>query len=384
MRIGLLAGESSGDNLGAGLMQSLMLQSPQVEFIGVGGERMMAQGLKSLAAMQVLSVNGFFEPIMRLPQLIKLIRQLIREFTQADIDVFVGIDFNVFNFLLEAALRKRGIKTVHYVSPSVYAWRAGRTKRVAKCADVILCLFPFEPKFYAGLAVRAEFVGHPLADTIETDAGNAAGRRLARQALGLPTDANVLAILPGSRRGEIDLMMADFLGAAEIFCASHDNTIVVIPCIRVELKRDIEQYVKAVPGLIVRIHDGDARQPLQACDVALIKSGTSTLEATLLHRPMVVSYRLGKWTYLLVKRLLRTRYVALPNILANQQLVPELLQDDATATRLGAALIEQFAAAQSDTDFTKPFVQLHQQLRQGANTKAAAAVLGLMQNTHDR
>ncbi len=384
MRIGLLAGESSGDNLGAGLMQSLTLQSPEVEFIGVGGERMMAQGLKSLAAMQILSVNGFVEPIMRLPQLIKLIRQLIREFTQADIDVFVGIDFNVFNFLLEAALRKRGIKTIHYVSPSVYAWRAGRTKRVAKCADVILCLFPFEPKFYAGLAVRAEYVGHPLADTIETDAGNAEGRAMARQALGLPTDANVLAILPGSRRGEIKLMMADFLGAAEIFCASHDNTIVVIPCIRAELKSDIEQYMQAVPGLTVRIHDGDARQPLQACDVALIKSGTSTLEATLLHRPMVVSYRLGKWTYLLVKGLLRTRYVALPNILANQQLVPELLQDDATAPRLGAALIEQFAAAQSETDFTKPFVQLHQQLRQGANTKAAAAVLGLMQNTHDR
>jgi lipid-A-disaccharide synthase len=221
----VLAGEASGDNLGAGVMRALREQlgdHGEVHFIGVGGTRMREQGLHALASIDELSVNGFRDPIVRLPQLIRLLRRLIREFSAADIDGFLGVDFNVFNFLLEAALKRRGIKTAHYVSPSVYAWRSGRTRRVAKSADLVLCLYPFEPAFYDALPVRAEFVGHPLADEIAPDAGGVAQRDAARKTLGLDGSANtVLAVLPGSRNSEVALMVDDFLHAAELFAQRH-------------------------------------------------------------------------------------------------------------------------------------------------------------------
>ncbi len=377
--VGILAGEASGDNLGAGLMRAMQSQSKRpLKFIGVGGEAMQAAGLSALAPLDALSVNGFRDPILKLPELISLLRRLVRTFEQAQIDVFVGVDFNVFNFILEAALRKRGIKTAHYVSPSVYAWRSGRTKRVAKSADLLLCLYPFEPAFYTQTSVHAEFVGHPLADEIDLLAGANPARLSARQTLGLAADATVLAMLPGSRNSEVDLMIEHFLGAAALFAEKTPGSVTVIPCLRESIKKRVEKSLQGYPNLAVKLYDGNARQALVACDVALVKSGTSTLEAMLLHRPMVVSYRLGWWTYQLAKRVLRTPYVALPNILAGRALVPELLQHEGTAQALADALQQELAAAAEGAENTAAFEVLHKQLRQGADAKSAASVLRLL------
>ncbi|XOV82057.1 MAG: lipid-A-disaccharide synthase [bacterium] len=382
LKIGILAGEASGDNLGAGLMTAMQQQTTQtLEFLGVGGARMQAAGLSPLAPLDALAVNGFRDPILKLPELITLLRRLIRTFVKAEIDVFIGVDFNVFNFILEAALRKRGIRTVHYVSPSVYAWRSGRTKRVARSADLLLCLYPFEPAFYKQTSVQAEFVGHPLADEIDLHAGAPQARLNARQALGLATDTadtTVLALLPGSRNSEVDLMIEHFLGAAAIFAQQTPGTVTVIPCVRPSIKQRVEKALQDHPNLVVKLYEGNARQALIACDVALVKSGTSTLEAMLLHRPMVVSYRLGWWTYQLARRVLRTPFVALPNILAGRALVPELLQHEGTAEALAAALRRALNAAAEDAQNTRVFERLHKQLRQGADAKSAASVLRLL------
>ena len=386
LTIGLLAGEASGDNLGAGLMAQLQAQyresdpAASIRFVGVGGPRMQAAGLQTLASMDELAVNGFREPLLRLPQLLRLLRRLIREFTVAEVDAFVGVDFNVFNFLLEAALKKRAIRTVHYVSPSVYAWRSGRTRRVAKCADLLLCLYPFEPDFYAGLPVHAEFIGHPLADEIDPQAGSDEARAAARQGLGVSATHTVMALLPGSRTSEVSLMIEPFLGAAEIFADQHAPVEVVIPCLRSHIRELVERAVAQHPALAVTLYDGNARQALVAADVALVKSGTSTLEAMLLHRPMVVSYRLGALSYQLAKRVVRTPHVALPNILAGETLVPELIQNAATGSALASALSEQLESTRNDSTVINAFKGLHERLRQGADTKAAAAVLRLLRN----
>lgn len=386
LTLGVLAGEASGDNLGAGVMRALrerLGDHDEVRFVGVGGARMREQGLHALASIDELSVNGFRDPIVRLPQLIRLLRRLIREFSAANIDGFLGVDFNVFNFLLEAALKRRGIKTAHYVSPSVYAWRSGRTRRVAKSADLVLCLYPFEPAFYDALPVRAEFVGHPLADEIAPDAGAVAQRDAARDSLGLDKSANtVLAVLPGSRNSEVALMVDDFLRAAELFAQRHAPASVVVPCLRPAIRARVEQALEKHPNANVTLYDGDARRALIAADIALVKSGTSTLEAMLLHRPAVVSYRLGRMTYQLAKRVVRTPYVALPNILAGRELMPELLQDAASGPALADALDRELRNALESPTYIDEFCRLHEQLRCGADAKAAAAVLRLLQQFH--
>ena len=330
-------------------MQALQAASDEpIRFVGVGGPRMQAEGLEVLAPMDRLAVNGFRDPILRLPELVRLLLFLKREFLARRVDAFVGVDFNVFNFLLESSLKKRGMKTAHYVSPSVYAWRKGRTRRVAKCADLLMCLYPFEPKFYTGTPVRAEFVGHPLADAIDLQAGAQVARCAVRRELGISENDTVLAMLPGSRNSEVALMIEPFLAAARKFAAAHAPAHVVVPCLRPAIRARIEAALAEQAPLPVTLYDGNARQALTACDVALVKSGTSTLEAMLLHRPMVVSYRLGAVSYQLARRLVRTPYVALPNILAGRELVPELLQDAGTGEALAAALASELARSRQD------------------------------------
>jgi lipid-A-disaccharide synthase len=379
LRIGLLAGEASGDNLGAGLMSGLLKQySGEISFVGVGGDKMSALGLESLADLAELSVNGFRDPIVKLPSLIRTFRKLSRELAARQLDGFIGIDFNVFNFLMESSLRKKGVTTAHYVSPSVYAWRRGRTQRVADVASMILCLFPFEPKFYSDKDIEAIFVGHPLADAIAPDAGDDAHRQIARAELRLPEHATVLAVLPGSRRSEVQLLLPEFLRAAEIFVKAEPQAVIVIPCLRTELKIQIEKALTAYPDLPVTLYQGTASQALTTANIALVKSGTSTLETMLLHRPMVVSYRMGGISYQLAKRLMKSPYIALPNILAGRMLVPELLQYEATGETLAAALIRELQASRSEADYLAPFMQLHKQLRKQADVSAATAVLGLL------
>lgn len=391
LTIGLVAGEASGDNLAAGLMAAIKAHpamSEGVRFIGVGGPAMLAQGLESLASIDELSVNGFKEPILRLPQLWKLYRRLAETFVHENVDAFIGIDFNVFNFLLEGRLKDKGIPSAHYVSPSVYAWRRGRTKRVARSADVIFCLFPFEPGFYTDLPVRAIFVGHPLAQEITEQDTNADKQQWARQQLGVVNADVVLAMLPGSRGSEIELMLGPFLKAAEIiqanFQAQNKSVKVVIPCINSAREEQVRRGLQEAPQLDILIHKGQARLALIACDAALVKSGTSTLEAMLLKRPMVVSYRLGYWSHWIARLLVKTDYVAMPNILSNKALVPELLQDRAQPEGLAKALLGELDNAHGDAQYFQPFANMRKILEDGerglgANKTAAQGIVELLQ-----
>ncbi|MFV2090386.1 MAG: lipid-A-disaccharide synthase [Pseudomonadales bacterium] len=339
MIFGILAGEPSGDRLGAGLMRAVKTRVGNCRFVGIGGPLMLAEGLESVVSMDELSINGFREPVMRLPSLVKILRTLLRTYAELDPAAFIGVDFNVFNFILERLLKKRGVPTVHYVSPSVYAWRRGRVRRIARSTDLLLTLYPFEPDFYRESTVEAVFVGHPLADEISLDAGGEAGRDAAREQLGITGPAPLLAVLPGSRMSEVKLMAERFLEACERVRVHLPDARFVVPCLRPEIADWLRICLAGHPDLDVVTYHGNARLALTACDVALVKSGTCTLEAMLLHRPMVVSYRIGELTYHLVKRLLRTPYVALPNILAGRELVPELLQHDATADALARNIL---------------------------------------------
>jgi lipid-A-disaccharide synthase len=377
--IGIVAGEASGDNLGRGLMAALRRRHPGARFVGIGGPGMLAEGLESLVPMDRLSVNGFIDPIRRLPELLGILRLLLARFERERPDVFVGVDFNVFNLLLERRLKDRGIPTVHYVSPSVYAWRRGRVRRIGRAADVLLTLYPFEPAYYADTPLRAVFVGHPLADAIDPESGGAAGRAEARAALGLPDAATVVALLPGSRMSEVRLLGDTLLDAAVLIARRRPGTRFVVPCVRPQIRAWLDRALASRAGLAVSAHDGTARLALTACDGALVKSGTSTLEAMLVGRPMVVCYRLGALTYRLVRALLRSEHVALPNILAGHTLVPELLQDAATPAALADALLGELDKAARQPEYLAEFRRMHLALRRDADARAAEAVAALLQ-----
>ncbi|HEY5678823.1 MAG TPA: lipid-A-disaccharide synthase [Pseudomonadales bacterium] len=376
--LGILAGEASGDSLGAGLMAALKRRYPRARFVGIGGPRMLAQDLDPVAPMERLQVNGLVDPVKRLPDLVRLLRQLVRCYEASRPAVFIGVDFNVFNFLLERMLKARGIPTVHYVSPSVYAWRRGRVGRIARSADLLLTLFPFEPALYDDAGLEAVFVGHPRADAIDIDAGGPEGRARARRELQIPPDRFCMAVLPGSRLSEVRLMGAPFLDAAGIVARRLPGTLVIVPCLRPEIRTLLEALLAARPELDAVLYDGDAELALTASDGALVKSGTSTLEAMLLRRPMVVSYKLGPLTYRLIRLLVRTPHIALPNILAGEELVPEVLQDEATPEALAEKFLDQLDKARRDPEHLARFSDLHRQLRMNADERAADAVSRLL------
>ena len=377
--VGILAGEPSGDLLGAGLMQALRARAPNVRFRGVGGPRMLEQGLESLASIDAFAMNGFVEPIKRFPNLFRVIRSLRAAFLADRPDVFVGVDFNVFNLLLERLLKRRGIATIHYVSPSVYAWRRGRVKRIGRAADLVLTLYPFEPPLYERDGVRAEFVGHPLADVIDPVDATAG----ARDELHLPANGPVIALLPGSRMSEIAAHGRLFLETAEHVQRALGRAVFIVPCVDAATTAAMTDLAREHASLDVRVLHGDSHRALASADVALVKSGTGTLEAMLFGKPMVVTYRLGALSYRIVKALLRTPYVALPNILAGRRLVPELLQHDADPERLARALIAELERGRAGAHLTE-FRSLHASLRRGANQRAAAAVLALIDHATSR
>lgn len=385
--VGIVAGESSGDALGAGLMLALQARHPNIRFIGIGGDAMLAAGLTSVRPITDFNVNGFSEPLRRLPDLLRIYKELAAKFKENSIHAFVGVDFNVFNLLLARGLKRAGFPTVHYVSPSVYAWRRGRIARLGRAVDLLLTLFPFEPPLYAGTSVTAVCVGHPMADAIEP-LPPVAARERQQQALasfGLSKEATAVALLPGSRRSELQLMLPAFLGAAIRIAQAQPKIQFLLPCPRPELEPMVAQAIaEQAPDIAVTLVSSSARAALTACQVALVKSGTSTLEAMFLRRPMVVSYRVGKLTYRLVRQLLRTDYVALPNILAGRAVVPELLQDAATPEALANAVLEQLERHQfhgkaldkpaSNADDLQEFERQHLALRRDANQSAARAV----------
>ena len=378
VRIGLVAGEPSGDILGAGLMAALRAQCPDATFTGIGGQRMLACGLEPVADMDQLAVNGFRDPIVRLPALVQLLRRLNRHFRTECVDALVGVDFNVFNLILERGVKRRGIPTAHYVSPSVYAWREGRTRKIGRSADVVLALYPFEPPLYERRRARAVFVGHPAADEIGLGDGSPAARRAARIALGLPLDRVVLGVLPGSRMAEVKYLAHSFLAAvARTRATFGGDPVVAVPTVSERLHAAMRAVARAFP-LDVRLVSGQSRLVIAASDLVLVKSGTATLEAMLLRRPMVVSYRMGSVGAAIFRAMSTTKYVALPNILAGRELVPELLQETATAANLATALEGVWRRVHADSAYFDACEAFHRQLRRGADGQAAEAVLTLI------
>ncbi len=370
LRVALVAGEASGDILGAGLMRALKAQHPAVEFIGVGGPLMQAEGLTSYFPMERLAVMGLVEVLGRLRELLARRKKLIATLIAEKPDVFIGIDAPDFTLNIELKLRQAGIKTVHYVSPSVWAWRQKRVLKIREGCDLMLTLFPFEAKFYEEKGVPVRFVGHSLADAIPLEADRSA----ARAELGLPEDAPLVALMPGSRGGEVGRLGALFLDTAERLRAMRPGVRFVMPCASPERRVQLEELL-AGRDLPVTLLDGRSHQALAACDAVLIASGTATLEALLYKRPMVVAYRLAPLTFWILKRMVKSPYISLPNLLAQRLLVPELLQDDATPEALALTLSPLIDGGEEQTT---GFDQIHRTLRRDASNQAADAVLNLI------
>lgn len=371
LKVALVAGEASGDILGAGLMQAIREHDPQVEFIGVGGPLMEAQGLQSYFPMERLAIMGLVEVLGRLPELLARRKRLIATLKQQQPDVFVGIDAPDFNLTIELQLREAGIKTVHYVSPSVWAWRQKRVLKIRQGCDLMLTLLPFEAKFYQAHQVPVEFVGHPLADSVpmQTDLLSA------REQLGLSADAQVVALLPGSRGGEVAKLGALFVDTARFLLAEKPLLRFIIPAANQARRQQLEAILAEAPNLPIEILDGQSQTALQACDAVLIASGTATLEAMLFKKPMVVAYKLAPLSHWLLKKMVKSPYISLPNLLAAEMLVPEFIQDAATPEALGQAVLTQLRDGSKQTE---RFAELHQSLRCDASQRAAQAVLQLL------
>jgi len=372
----IVAGEASGDILGAGLIRSLRLRYPNARFVGIGGDEMIAEGFHSLVPMERLSVMGLVEVLGRIRELFDIRARLMNYLLATPPDVVIGIDSPDFTLGIERRCRDAGIPTAHYVSPSVWAWRQKRIFTIAKSVNLMLTLFPFEARFYEEHGVPVAFVGHPLADRIPMMPDTAG----ARQSLGLLEDAPVLAILPGSRGGEVERLGTLFLEAARWIQGRRPDLQLVIPCVNRDREKQVRALVDALDvKLAVTIVRGRSREVMASSDVVLLASGTATLEAMLLKKPMVVGYRLSRVSYALVSRLVKVPYVALPNLLAKEQLVPELLQDDASPESLGEAVLERLENESERARLTAAFSQLHEQLRQGADEQSAAAISALIE-----
>jgi len=380
IRIGIVVGEASGDILGAGLIQALQKRLPQVRFEGIAGPRMLALGAESLFPMERLSVMGLVEPLKRLPELLKIRRSLRQHFIKNPPDLFIGIDSPDFNLSLEESLKAEGIQTVHYVSPSVWAWRRGRIKKIARAVDHMLTLLPFEANFYRENQVPVSFVGHPLADDIPLQVSGVA----ARKELGFDQDDRVIALLPGSRGGEVRLLGPLFLQTARWCHQRNSDLKFVLPAANEQRLAELQEQLRDFPGLPVTLLSGDSHKALSAADCVLIASGTATLETMLLKKPMVVAYKLGRISYAIVSRMLHTPWVSLPNLLAQRDLVPEILQSNATAENLGAALMRYFEDPLFGDQLQREFDDLHQQLRRNASERAADAVCGLLNSSGDQ
>ena len=376
MRIALVAGEASGDLLGAGLLHQLKQRFPAAEFAGVGGPRMRAEGMQVWHESDELAVMGLAEVLRHLPRLLRLRKTLHARLLEWKPDVFIGIDAPDFNLGLEKKLKRAGLRTVHYVSPSIWAWRQGRAKKIGDSADLVLCLFPMEPPIYERHGVNARFIGHPLADSFPLHPDRAA----AREALALPPDTPVLALLPGSRLGEIRRLLPVFLQAARLLAESKPGVRVVIPAANARCRAEIETQLRATPLPGALLIDGQADRAMIASDVVLLASGTATLEAMLAKRPMVVAYRISALTYRIVMGLgmMKVNRYSLPNVLANEPVVPELMQGDCTADNLVAALMRWFDDDEARATLEPRFLAIHEKLRRNASAQAADAIAALL------
>ena len=376
-RFVLVAGETSGDALGAGLVEELRRHFPDARFAGIGGDAMRNAGVETWHDASELAVMGLFEVLRHLPRLLRLRREFRARALAWAPDVLVGIDAPDFNLGVERWFKQRGVATVHYVSPSVWAWREKRAAKIGASADRVLCLFPMEPAIYARHGVDARFVGHPLADAMPLQPDRAA----ARAQLGLPAGAPVLAVLPGSRLGEIERLGEVFFEAAWHVSESMPTLQVVVPAANARCRAVLEAQLAraALPKAQTRVLDGQARAALAAADVVLLASGTATLEAMLSKRPMVVGYRISPLTYRIVRALglIKVDRYALPNVLAGKDLAPELIQDDCTPERLAEAVLHWFQSPHAVAALQPEYLALHESLRRDASASAADAIASL-------
>ncbi len=374
MRIGIVAGEASGDLLASGLIRAIKIKHPDAVFEGIAGPAMVEAGCQAIYPAEKLAVMGLFEVLAHYRELKGIQNAIIKHFGDNPPDVFIGVDAPDFNLTVERKLKAQGIRTVHYVSPSVWAWRQYRVKKISRSVDLMLTLFPFEADFYHQHDVAVEFVGHPLAEMIPMLPDTSA----ARQELDLPVDKKLVAILPGSRMSEAKMLAQLMLEAAVEISKQKPRVEFVIPLATVAIREHVESVLAGLDEKpVLHLFDGRSRDVMAAVDVIMLASGTAALEAMLFKRPMVVTYKLSPLTYAIVKRMIKTDFVSLPNILAGEEVAKELIQDQATAVNLAQETLRLLQDGGAADAVSERFRNIHQQLRQNASAKAAAAVLSL-------
>jgi lipid-A-disaccharide synthase len=374
--IGIVAGEASGDMLGAHLMAALRVQIPDARFIGIGGPKMQSVGMESLFSMERLAVRGYAEVLRHYPGLLWMRRKLFRSLRDARLRLFIGVDAPDFNLALEAGLKRAGTPVVHYVSPSIWAWRGSRIATIARSVDHMLTLFPFEAAIYRNAGIPATYVGHPLADMIP-EQDQTAGTRIA---LRIAPERRVVALLPGSRQSELKYMAETFIATARLLAQRIENPLFLVPLVSRETREIFEAALYRVDAadLPLTILFGHARDALAAADVALVASGTATLEAALLGKPMVIAYKMSETSYKLMRRMGYLPYVGLPNILAGEFVVPELMQRDATPENLAQVLFNTLNDTVVRERIPRRFAAIHRELKRNTAEQAARAVLPLL------
>ncbi len=377
LRVGVVVGEASGDLLGAGLIQALNQRLPDVEFEGIAGPLMVEQGCKALYPSEKLAVMGLIS-LKKYLELRGIRSELAQRFIDHPPDIFIGIDAPDFNLGLELKLKKSGIPTIHYVSPSVWAWRQYRLRKISKAVDMMLTLFPFEADYYHKHNVPVRFVGHPLAEMIPMKPD----QKAARNELDLPMDGEIIALMPGSRAGEIERLADTFIQAAQLCKKQRMDLHFAVALVTPETRKLFDEIKQTVaPDLPVTVIDGKSRRLMEAADIVMAASGTVTLEALLLKRPIVVAYKLAPLTYWLAKRLLRIPYYSLPNLLAGHPIIEEYIQDEATPENLCQGVLRFFENPEIGVDLENKFIEIHHTLKQEANERAADAVVELLQPT---
>lgn len=374
--IGIVAGEASGDLLGSHLIRALKKQRPDIQFIGIAGPKMQAEGAVSLFPMERLAVRGYFEVLKHLVGLLRIRRQLFQHFEKNPPDLFIGIDAPDFNLGLERRLKGQGIQTVHYVSPSIWAWRKGRMGKIKRAASRILALFPFEVPLYEKAGVPVTYVGHPLADVLPLEPDQDA----AQQELKLPKDRLVIALLPGSRQSELDYMADLFVRTALLIYRQMPNAHFLVPVISKETRWKFHAAISRhdAQDLPITILFGHAHLAMEAADAVIVASGTATLEAALLKRPMVVTYRMSPLSWQILRHMNYLPYVGLPNILAGKPVVPELLQNEATPEKLTETVLKLVGDKAALAEIRSEFLAIHHTLRQNTEEKAAHAILSML------
>ena len=375
--IALVAGETSGDILGAGLIRTLKKHHPNIKFVGIAGPQMQAEGCQAWYEMEELSVMGIVEVLGRLRRILAIRRDITKRLIDLKPDVFIGIDAPDFNLSLEGKLKQTGIKTIHYVSPSVWAWKQKRVFKIKRNTNLILAFLPFEKAFYDKFDVPCRFIGHKMADDIPLEPDQTA----MRQQLNIPVDCQCLALLPGSRHAEVTLLSEPFLKAAQLLRDKFPDLHIVVPLVNGKRRAEFEQIkAEIAPELKLQLLDGHAREAMIASNAAILASGTVALECMLAKCPMVVGYKMKAFTFWLAKKLIKTPYVSLPNILAGKEIVPELLQHDCTPENIANHIIPLLKSDNSELKAT--FLALHKQIRCNADEQAAQAVLDVLKDSY--